>query len=152
MWKNWSLGLAIAGLALLVSTSLAIAQFDSPAPRAERPAGLLDDVPAAALLTQRGQELAERLRQLRRIEATMGAKHPSRSEVQDEIEAVLEQLQAWSPAVRSTSTGTSLPDALPAMNEHDLHQLILRLSTKVEQLESRVAALEKQATNARENH
>ncbi len=135
----------MTGLALLTTTSLALAQFDSLAPSAGNLESPVYDVPAAALLTERGQELAERLRQLRRIEATMGAKHPARGEVQGEIEAVIEQLNAWSPALRSLAGDQSLEDALPAMNEHDLRQLILRLSVKVEQLESRVSALEKQS-------
>ena len=138
IWKHW-----IISLALLSIASLALAQNDSPGPSV----GNLDRaayvVPAAARLTERGQELAERLRQLRRIEATMGAKHPSRSEVSEEMTAVMEQLNAWSPTLRLPMGEPSLPEALPAMNEHDLRQLILRLSVKVERLESRVAALEK---------
>jgi hypothetical protein len=139
MLKNW-----IVSLVLVTTASLALAQFDTPGqngPSLNVPA---DKIPAAALLTQRGQELAERLRQLRRIEATMGARHPSRTEVQAEIKAVIEQLHAWSPSLIAPSGEEPLADALPAMNQQDLNQLILRLSAKVNQLESRVEALEKQ--------
>ena len=138
-WKHW-----IISLSLLTTTSLALAQVDlAGQSENDRIDILVYKVPAAALLTERGQELAERLRQLRRIEATMGSRHPSqRGDGRDRGgDRAAQRLVARASVADGRS---SLPAAFPAMNEHDLRQLILRLSAKVEQLELRVADLEKQ--------
>lgn len=136
-WDHW-----ITGVLLFLTASLAFAQNDQIQQTKVDRTTFSDEIPPAALLTQRGEELANRLYQLRRNLATMGARHPSRSEVELEIKAVIEQLSAWSPSIRPSSGDQSLPAALPAMNEQDLRQLVLRLYGKVEQLESRVEALE----------
>ena len=129
-------------LGLFITASFALAQVGSNQRGNGGVQGHFDDIPAAALLTERGQQLADNLNQLRRSEASMGDRHPSRGEVQDEIKAVIEQLRAWAPAMPSLADGQALGDELPAMNEHDLRQLVLRLSAKVELLEARVTAIE----------
>jgi len=104
------------------------------------------DVPASALLTDRGRQLADRLSQLKRSYAAMGPRHPSKRTIEEEMALVKEQLKAWSAnADSSTADGERsepLAKALPEMNETDLRQLILRLVVKVELLEQRVLELE----------
>ncbi len=104
-----------------------------------------DIIPKAALLTERGRQLVDELRHLRRAEAGMGARHPSLNEVRASIADVKEQIAAWSPLSEDPSGLPSRPlaDNLPAMNERDLRQLILRMSAKIEILERRVDALER---------
>jgi len=136
-WNHW-----IIVVLLFLTGSLAFAQNDQLQQAKVDRTTVLKEIPPAALLTDRGEELANRLYQLRRNLETMGIRHPSRGEVELEIKAVIEQLSAWSPSVRTRSGDPSLPDALPAMNEHDLRQVVLRLYGKVQQLESRLEALE----------
>ena len=104
-----------------------------------------DEIPKAALLTERGQQLAEQLRSLRRTEANLGSRHPSLKSVREKIAQIKEQLAAWAPRVADTDggRGKAVADAVPEMNERDLRQLILRMSAKVDQLEGRVRELEK---------
>ncbi|MDF1845051.1 MAG: hypothetical protein P1U77_26860, partial [Rubripirellula sp.] len=104
------------------------------------------EIPPALLLTERGRELAKELRQLRRSEASMGARHPLMPQVRKQIEAVKEQIAAWSPRVQqfSEDKSSSVADALAEMNEQDLRQLVLRMAGKLSQLEQRVESLERQ--------
>ena len=106
-----------------------------------------DDVPEAALLTERGQELAKRLHYLRRSESNMGAKHPSLPSVRIEIKKVKEQLDAWAPG-SSEKTHTSSGDKRRVkpflqMNDHDLRQVVLQMAKQIQQLEARIQRLEK---------
>ncbi len=106
-----------------------------------------DVVPRATLLTERGRQLVEELKNLRRTEASMGPKHPTLPEVQAQILDVKEQIEAWSPLSKEESKalgGRTLAEAVPEMNDKDLRQLILRLSAKIELLERRVHKLEQQ--------
>ncbi|MCG8651006.1 MAG: hypothetical protein MI861_14300 [Pirellulales bacterium] len=141
-----NLWLATVGLlAAMTITSLAVGQSrpaDEGAKSTQEPA---DAIPEAALLTERGQQLAERLKYLRTAESNMGAKHPSRKKIQDEIKKVKEELSAWAPLQDSSSAEgqKSVAQALPAMNDRDLRQLILRMSGRIEQLEQRVEKLER---------
>ena len=97
------------------------------------------EIPRAALLTERGMQLADRLRQLRRTEANMGPAHPLLPEIQNEIVEVKDQLAAWSPA-----NNPKLAEQIPQMNDEDLRQLVLRMSTRIKNLENRVHKLERQ--------
>ncbi len=133
---------------VLAATAMAPSQNpfrEGPAGRQTSP---LDEneIPPALLLTERGRALAKELRQLRRSEASMGERHPLMPQVRKQIEAVKEQIAAWSPRAQQFSDGRSpsLADALPEMNEQDLRQLILRMAGKLSQLEQRVQLLERQ--------
>lgn len=135
---------------LTIFAAAAIAPSQNPfreAP-AERQNSPLDEneFPPALLLTERGRALAKELRQLRRSEASMGARHPLMAQVRKQIEAVKEQIAAWSPRVQqfSEEKSSSVADALPEMNEQDLRQLVLRMAGKLSQLEHRVQLLEQQ--------
>ncbi|OYP33034.1 hypothetical protein [Rhodopirellula sp. MGV] len=99
-------------------------------------------VPNAALLTERGKELTEEMRVLKRNLAAMGERHPSRPTVEAKIEAIQEQLQAWEPAYGNESNPFRAAEAMPQMNEYDLRQLVIRLNKRVELLEQRVSELE----------
>lgn len=107
---------------------------------------LVDEIPPAALLTDRGEQLALRLRFLRQSEQTMGKKHPQRENVRAEIESIKRELTAWAsidPQELESDDGSAT--GLPAMNDRDLRQLVLQLAGKVEQLETRVAELEQRS-------
>lgn len=105
--------------------------------------GIQDDVPEAALLTERGQELAQRLRYLRRSESNMGDRHPSLPSVREEIKQVIQQLQAWAPLTPEAS-GDKGAQGRPSlqMNDRDLRQLVIQMANRIEQLEARVKKLE----------
>ncbi len=161
--QRWKVGLVLAGM--LVGSglaSLAIGQvIENPFDRRVKPRRAAEngaatnrsaadaDVPRAALLTDRGRQLADRLRHLRRAAAGMGAKHPSLSGVQEEIAEVKKQLAAWSPdrRVGGVDVGKPLDDAVPEMSGHDVRQLVLRLSAKIDRLERRIDTLERRAGN-----
>lgn len=100
-----------------------------------------DQVPQAALLTERGKQLAEELRLLKRSRETMGPKHPSLPLVNKKIEAIQEQLQAWEPAANPFRPESG-EKTTPQMNEYDLRQMVIRLNKRVEMLEKRVSQLE----------
>ena len=103
-------------------------------------------------MTDRGTELANRLRFLRLAEQTMGAKHPSFESVLQEIEDIKTELTAWSShnAELTTKQNQTVTDSeneydadfLPEMNDRDLRQLVLRLVGRVRQLEDRIEAIE----------
>ncbi|QEF99602.1 hypothetical protein Mal15_36680 [Stieleria maiorica] len=103
-----------------------------------------DEVPRAALLTERGRQLAEELRMLKRSRDSMGAKHPTLPLVNQKIEAIQEQLEAWEPAIGAPPQNPFHPDleSRPQMNDYDLRQIVIRLTKRVESLEKRVAELE----------
>lgn len=114
-------------------------------------AGADDDaIPPAALLTDRGTALVERLKQLRRAESRMGPKHPSLPDLRDQIAEVRQQLKAWQPApnpFRGTSPGDQAAEttkSIPQMNEEDLRQVVIALAAEVETLRQRVDVLERQ--------
>lgn len=101
-------------------------------------------VPQAALLTERGRQLAQELQMLRRSRAAMGSKHPTLPLVNEKIAAIEEQLEAWEPAYGETPDNPfDAEKAAPKMNEYDLRQVVIRLSKRVEQLERRVTELER---------
>jgi len=103
-----------------------------------------DEIPKGALLTERGSDLANRLRFLRNSETRMGKKHPNYETVQNEIKKIKRELLAWAPAKNLTfATGDeSIASMLPLMNDHDVRQVIIHLVGKIESLEARVSKLE----------
>jgi hypothetical protein len=105
-----------------------------------------ESLPQAALLTERGRELAKQLRLLKRARDSMGSKHPTLPSVNKQIEGIEEQLQAWEPAMGDKAENpfqTSRSTPTPQMNEYDLRQIVIRLNKRVEALEKRVADLER---------
>ena len=106
-----------------------------------------DKIPEAALLTERGKQLADRLRNLRYAEAQMGSKHPSLPSVQAEIESIKDELQAWVPAIKPKNGNgddkvESAEMALAQLGEEDLRQLVVRLTLDIHRLRNRVVELE----------
>ena len=117
----------------------------------------MEGVPSSAMLTERGRQLATELRNLRRSRNVMGPKHPSLPQVNQRIDALLEQLKAWAPAnekpekspfdksanmANKNSTHQTPATAPPKMNTVDLHQLVIELSLRIEVLEKRIEQLE----------
>ncbi|WP_182865918.1 hypothetical protein [Stieleria mannarensis] len=116
------------------------------------------EIPKAALMTDRGTELAQQLRVLRWNEARMGPKHPALPDVRQQIADVEELLKAWqiapNPFRLSDVAGADdqLAGNATAMNEADLQQIVLILAKEVQDLNHRlsvvnrrVAQLERQA-------
>ncbi len=115
-----------------------------------------DGIPPAAYLTDRGRELAENLRSLRRTRANLGAKHPTLPVIEQAIAETQQQLRAWLPedpiaenpfknrdtTPPATQAGPPAKAASVTMNDADLRQLVLRLYKKIESLEARVRTLE----------
>ena len=105
-----------------------------------------DNVPQAALQTERGKELADRLRNLRFTESQLGSKHPSLSSVKEEIKSVKEELQAWVPAIKTKKKTDddkveTVETALAELDEDDLRQLVVRLALDVHKLRSQMTEL-----------
>ena len=131
-FHRWKVCFVLTGLLVATTlTTLAFGQIKDAASARPVASEIDDAIPAAALRTQRGRQLAERLMQLRRAEATMGPKHPSLGAIQAEIADVKDQLGAW-------------PADVATLNDEDVKRLVLRMSVKIEQLEARIVALERQ--------
>lgn len=97
-----------------------------------------EKAPQAALLTERGRELVEQLRLLRRSRENLGSKHPTLPLINIQIAAIKEQLEAWEPAANPFHPSQTTPQ----INDYDLRQIVLRLNKRVEMLEKRVSELE----------
>ena len=109
-----------------------------------QPAPVNDEIPKAALLTERGQQLVDRLKHLRRAESTLGPKHPSMEDVQIQIEEIKVQLEAWSPAPNPFRGGEEVSmREIPQMNDEDLRQLVIRLTDDIRLLEQRIERVER---------
>ena len=140
----------LPSLILLVPLVLGLAKSETLAQTGDAIGEQRDEIPPAALLTDRGTALVERLKQLRRTESRMGAKHPSLPEVREQIDAILRELKAWQPAPNpfrsSTREDAASPELkpIPLMNEEDLRQIVLALTQEVSDLRRRVEALEEQ--------
>lgn len=121
------------------------------------PSQRLDEgVPHAALLTDRGRELAENLRNLRRTRANLGEKHPTLPVIEQAIAETERQLRAWLPSESGSDNPFRNLDSPPrrarpvtpvdsensVMNDTDVRQLVLRLHARIDQLEARVRTLE----------
>ncbi|WP_144059802.1 hypothetical protein [Rhodopirellula sallentina] len=147
----------LSGATLLVFAALGISTVHSQAPGTPPltpgTSSFDIDVPAAALLTDRGRQLAENLRNLKRTRSNLGDKHPTVPLIEEQIEDTIQQLQAWIPAdtseptpfIPSQQSGSVTADVSqpPGMNEKDLRQLVLSLHRRIEQLELRVRNLER---------
>lgn len=132
--KLWITAIAVS----LLAGAIGVAQTGNPGN------DVSDEVPKAALLTERGQQLADRLQHLRRAEANMGDKHPSLPDVQQQIEEIKVQLEAWTPASNPFRASETLPiREIPQMNDEDLRQLVLRLTDDIRLLEQRIERLER---------
>jgi uncharacterized protein involved in exopolysaccharide biosynthesis len=132
--------LLVAMLVFSIATKLRAQTDDSGSGSAKS----AENVPQAALLTERGRQLAEQLRLLKRSRDSMGSKHPSLPSINTQIEAIEEQLEAWEPAFGEPAENPFHPGrATPQMNEFDLRQIVIRLNKRVESLEKRVAELER---------
>lgn len=106
---------------------------------------LKDEIPEAAMLTERGNQLATRLRWLRNAESKLGPKHPSLPDIKKQIADVKEELKAWAPGdnpFHGASTD-GVARKIPKMNDEDLRQLVLRLTNEVRELKNRVEKLER---------
>ncbi len=103
------------------------------------------DVPAAALETVEGRQLAVQLRNLRQSESGMGPNHPSLGAVRAEIEAVKQRLGTFSPNEGKTNDENRGPtaSAVDRMSDGDLRQLVTQLMVRIEQLERRIFVLER---------
>lgn len=108
-------------------------------------AGFEDEIPESALLTDRGSQLALRLRILRQSEQAMGEKHPQYESVQEEIKNIKRELAAWASLEDAALEldPTELQLEVPMMSDRDLRQLVLQLAGKIAQLEDRVTELER---------
>ena len=126
-----------AGAMTLMITAYTWAQSGSPNGSVD------DEIPQAALLTERGQQLADRLKMLRHNEKNLGSQHPALPEVQLQIEEIKLQLEAWSPAPNPFRGNVEVPmRAIPQMNDEDLRQLVIRLTDDIRLLEQRLERVE----------
>ena len=130
----------VAGTLLIATmTTLACAQV-----RDERPSdsGIVQDqIPADALKTEEGRRMVERLRFLRRSEASMGSRHPSYQGIKSEIESIKERLGMRPEHLNSSLAPPGV--SVDSMGEDELRQLIRRMALRIESLEKRLDALER---------
>ena len=102
--------------------------------------GADNDIPRAALLTEKGMQLAAKLKMLRESESRMGSRHPSLPEVQRQIAEIRTELREW---VRAPSKQNG--DGEPRVREltrDELQQIVFRLAEEVDVLKQKVARLE----------
>jgi hypothetical protein len=103
------------------------------------------DVPAAALLTDEGRQLAYQLQLLRRSVSALGPNHPSFGSVRAEIEAVKQRLATFSFRTPEGELPLgNLPKPVPRLTNDQLHEMVLQMSSKIEKLETRIFVLERQ--------
>ena len=138
--------LLVGATVMLTSLTVGQERWNSPRPRlndAQQRSSPAD--PATQLLDQRRQQLTDRLRHLRRAEETLGPRHPSLAEVRLQIAEVQQELSAWALDAENPFTGEGgpAPPSAPLLDAEDLRLLVLRMATKIEDLESRVSALER---------
>ncbi|MEM0925961.1 MAG: hypothetical protein AAGJ83_07980, partial [Planctomycetota bacterium] len=121
------------------------AQSNAQTDETLKPPKVDESVPEAALLTERGRQLANELKMLQRTRDTLGPKHPTLPIVEQKIKDVLGLLSAWEPKYGESDNPFrkgEASDRVEMMNEYDLRQVVLRLSKRVDELEKRVATLE----------
>lgn len=101
-------------------------------------------VPPAALLTERGRALATELQRLRKALAVMGAKHPLLDSTREAIVKIEQELAAWDSGDPQTAIAldVTLADGTAILNNRDLQSLIIQLTQRVAELETRIARLE----------
>ena len=120
-------------------TTLALAQVGDK--DSNQSGNVKDEIPAAALKTEEGRKMVERLDFLRRSEASMGEKHPSLPGIKSEIESIRDRL-----GISGSGFGGELAPSgqtLNSMSEDELRQLIRRMALRIESLEQRLNALER---------
>ena len=116
-------------------------------------------VPAAALFTADGRELASQLRSLRRSESVIGLNHPARASIVTEISVIKGRLAAigkqntLASAEQSDSESDTVIDtpAAPETGKRpksirestDLRELLTQLRGTIAKLEARVMSLER---------
>ncbi|WP_145421265.1 hypothetical protein [Planctomycetes bacterium K23_9] len=112
------------------------------------------DIPASALLTERGMELVAQLKRLRYAEATLGSRHPSMPGVQEQIVSIRRILKSWGDEDESNASSrdeAGEPDkeivivsesVLDALSKDDLKQLVVRLAADVSKLRRRIDELQ----------
>lgn len=140
----------IAGT-IVAQTDRPIANFDNlPAPTGERIAEKRIELTQTQKLwiRQRGSQLTERLRQLQRIESTLGRRHPSMPEVQSELASVRSQLAVFgatldSPSMDNPGVDPSVVDVYPELEPDELRMLLLQMAIKMDRLETRIGVLER---------
>jgi hypothetical protein len=100
-----------------------------------------DRIPAEVLKTEAGRQMAERLKFLRRSQASLGPKHPAYKGIQGEIDAIRSRL-----GLGKISAGGSTfreINSLSTLSDDELRVLIRRMALRIESLERRVDALER---------
>ena len=140
---NFSVVLLLAVAWLMSVDSTAQNPFP-PQPRQTTQLKADSDIPEAALLTERGTQLAARLKWLRNAESKLGAKHPSLADIKKQIVDIKEELKAWAPGGNPFQGSDGLARKVPQMNDEDLRQLVLRLTNEITELKNRVAKLERE--------
>jgi hypothetical protein len=135
--------LPVVGILLVATmTSLAFAQVRDQGSSDSEDSGIVKDfIPADALKTEAGRQLVERLRFLRRTEASMGTKHPAYKGIQAEIESIKERLGMRPEQMNSSLAPPNV--SLDSMGDDELRQLIRRMALRIESLERRLDALER---------
>ena len=118
-----------------------------------------DDIPAEALLSERGAELSAQLRQLRYTESTLGSRHPSLPQIKEQIVSIRRTLKS------EDSSDPPTPDAsddekeiilvsnevLDSLSKDDLKQLVVRLAKDLSKIRQRVDELEEDQLAADES-
>ena len=139
--------LGLTGILLVATmTTLAMAQVGESDSRSNGTSSngtgiVKDEIPAAALKTEEGRKMAERLGFLRRSQASMGPKHPAFPGIKAEIETIRDRL-----GINGSGSGGALAPSgqtLNSMSDDELRQLIRRMALRIESLEQRLYALER---------
>lgn len=139
-----------ATLALILVSAfpaLASAQTRLQYPDQRSIGGILtqDRIPEAALQTPRGRDLVNQLRVLRTSASQMGPRHPLLPGINDDIAITKQRIEAVmiSDRVLRGRGGTEkLASAVPALEENDLRDLVMRLIARISALEEQVGRLE----------
>lgn len=128
-----------------IMTSWAVAQVGEKEKKTEGNSGrsevFKDEIPADLLNTREGQEIAEKLRNLRRAEARFGPNHPSTQAVQAEIRSLQQRLGILPQQRNSNLAPPNV--SLNEMSDEQLRILIRRMALRIESLETRLDALER---------
>lgn len=132
-----SVGFCMAAIAWAQSPS-------RPSPQTQRQAlnvtdGIDPDIPRAALLTEKGMQMAARLKMLKESASRMGSRHPSLPEIQRQIAEIKTQLKNWADApARADGKGTKQR----VLSNQELQEIVFQLANEVDMLKQKVARLE----------
>ena len=130
-----------SGSVIRSSTQRPSTPSNPTASEAQKPTIVKDEIPPAALLTDYGNELVERLKRLRYTESQLGSKHPSLAGVREQIEDVKTELKTWDVKDNETLDAKT-QSRIAKLDEDELRLLVVRLSQDVAKLRGRVAELE----------